>query len=111
MPKVDQYERARRAWPILIECACDRSRQPMTYGELAKRMGIYHRVCQFFLSIIQDYCRNHKPELPPLQSLVVNKHTRVPGGGYVATPRDRHSIEQVQNRVFDFQWEQIENPF
>jgi len=110
-PKKFQIERARKAWPILTECACNQSRQPMTYGQLAERMRIHHRVCGFFLGLIQECCMNHRPKLPPLQSLVVNKHTRVPGDGYIATPRDRHSIEQAQNSVFDFHWNQIENPF
>ena len=60
--KVDQYERAAQAWPILIECA--KSRQSRTYGWLAAQMGVHPGVCRFFLGIIQEYCMDHA--LPPL---------------------------------------------
>ena len=109
MPKtpVDQYERAGRAWPILTECV--RNRNSITYGQLSERMGIHPRVCRFFLGLIQDHCLTNK--LPPLQSLVVNKRTCLPGSGYMATPRDYRRIEEAQNRVFDYDWDGIRNPF
>jgi putative restriction endonuclease len=109
MPKtrVDQYERASKAWPILTDCA--RNRQTTTYGQLAERMGAHPRVCRFFLGLIQDYCFNYN--LPPLQSLVVNKHTRLPGEGYIATARDYRQIERAHNTVFNYSWDTIRNPF
>ncbi len=103
--RVDQFERAGKAWSILVECA--RNGQLITYGQLAARMGIHHRVCRFFLGIIQDYCL--KNSLLPLQSLVVNKKSRKPGAGYFASPTDQ--IEKVHNEVFNNNWDKLSNPF
>ena len=105
--KVDQFERAERAWTILVGCAGNR--RSTTYGQLAARMGVHPRVCRFFLGLIQDHCSKYS--LPPLQSLVVNKRTGLPGGGYTGSLRDHHQIEKAQNIVYDFQWEKIRNPF
>ena len=105
--RVDQYERAGRAWLILIDCA--RNRKSITYGQLAARMDVHPRVCRFFLGLIQDRCMANN--LPPLQSLVVNMRSRLPGGGYIATPRDHRKIEQAHTEVFKFEWDGIVNPF
>jgi len=105
--RVDQYERAGRAWSILTACA--RNRQSITYGQLAERMGIHPRVCAFFLGLIESYCLEYS--LPPLQSLVINKRTGLPGEGYGATPRGQHQIEKAHNRVFNYSWNKIANPF
>jgi len=105
--KVDQFERAERAWTILVKLA--EERRSITYGELAEIMGVHPRVCRYFLGLIQDHCS--KRSLPPLQSLVVNKRTGLPGGGYTGSPRDHHQIENAQNKVYDYQWKKIKNPF
>lgn len=105
--KVDQFDRARRAWPILIEQAKQRS--PITYGRLAEKMELHPRVCRYFLGIIQDHCL--EKDLPPLQSLVINKRTKVPGSGYFATPRGRVQIDEAHNQVFGFKWNSVNNPF
>ena len=63
--RVDQYERAGRAWSILTACA--RNRQSITYGQLAERMGIHPRVCAFFLGLIQCHCLEYS--LPPYSPL------------------------------------------
>jgi len=102
---VDQRERAKRAWDILAGCA--RSKQHTTYGELGKRMGVHHRVCQFFLGLIQDHCLERG--LPPLQSLVVNKISGRPGEGYIATSAE--NIQQVHERVYAHDWSTAPNPF
>ena len=75
--KVDQYERAARAWPILVRSAG--KRETITYGQLAVQMDSHPRVCSYYLNIIQDYCKDNK--LPLLQSLVVNQSTGLPGDG------------------------------
>jgi putative restriction endonuclease len=103
--KIDQYERAARAWPLLIKSA--QKRQIMTYGQLAAQMDLHPRVCRFFLGIIQDYCKENN--IPPLQSLVVNQRTGVPGDGYRATGRD--NMGSVNEKVFAYPWERIKNPF
>lgn len=105
--KVDQFERASRAWTILVERT--QNRQPITYGQLAERMGIHPRVCRFFLGFIQDHCKTKN--LPSLQALVVNKRTRIPGDGYRASVRDYREIQKTQDKVFNYAWDRIENPF
>jgi putative restriction endonuclease len=105
--KVDQFERASRAWPILVKYA--KNRQSITYGQLADKMGIHHRVCRFFLGLIQDHCNTNK--LLPLQSLVVNKRTRIPGDGYIASSRKLREIQKTQDKVFNYAWNRIKNPF
>jgi len=102
---VDQYERAKRAWDILVEYAGNG--QYTTYGELGERMGVHCRTCRYFLGKIQQYCKNNN--LPPLQSLVINKSTRKPGEGYVATATD--NMQSIHQRVFGFDWDSISNPF
>jgi len=104
---VDQEARAHEAWDILAECA--RRKQPLAYGELAGQMGIHHRACAPFLGLIQAHCRSHG--LPPLQSLVVNKQTSVPGGGYHGSGTDLRELIQAHDDVFAFSWERHPNPF
>jgi hypothetical protein len=103
--RVDQHARARQAWDILVEQAA--AGKPVTYGELGRRMGVFHRTCRFFLHLIQEYCLSH--DLPPIQSLVVSKATLTPGHGYIATPID--AIGEVHTRVFAFDWSSVRNPF
>jgi len=78
---VEQHERAKRAWDILVGHA--RERKATTYGELGAEMNVHHRVCSPFLGLIQDHCMSSN--LPPLPALVVNKSTGIPGKGYIAT--------------------------
>jgi len=105
--KVDQFERAGRAWYILVECS--KNKQSITYGQLADKMGLHPRVCGYFLGLIQEHCKTKK--LPALQSLVVNKRTRTPGNGYIASPRDLREIQRTQDKVFNCAWTRISNPF
>jgi putative restriction endonuclease len=105
--KVDQYERAKRAWAILVECA--KNRKIITYGELAAKMGLHPRVCRFFLGPIQDHCLEHN--LPLLQVLGVHTKTRLPGVGFRGALLDRDHIAAAQEKVFEADWERIRNPF
>ena len=52
---------------------------PLTYGELCMRLGLHHRAAAWMLALIQDWCSRER--LPPLQALVVNARTRLPGSG------------------------------
>jgi putative restriction endonuclease len=104
---VDQVARAHEAWGILVEAA--QRKQSMTYGQLASRMGIHHRACAPFLGLIQEQCRGR--ELPPLQSLVVNKQTSVPGGGYHGSGTDMRELIGAQDEVFAYAWGEVANPF
>lgn len=103
--KVDQYERAARAWPILVESA--QRRQIITYGQLAAQMNSHPRVCRYYLDIIQDYCKENN--LPPVQSLAVNKRTGLPGAGYRTTGLE--DMDSVKEKVFSHPWGMMKNPF
>jgi hypothetical protein len=63
--RVDQRERAKRAWELLIELA--KHKRYTTYGELGERMGVHSRTCRFFLGLIQEHCRERG--IDALQSL------------------------------------------
>lgn len=102
---INQRARAAEAWEIITSQA--KRMQPITYGQLAAKMNIHPRVCRFFLGLIQDYCMN--AGLPPLQSLVINKQTGVPGEGYHATTRS--IISQAHEKVFALDWDAQKNPF
>lgn len=104
MAKVNQVERASRAWPILISVA--KSRSTITYGELAAALGIHHRPVRYVLGVIQDYCLAEG--LPPLTILVVNQSGE-PGPGFIA-----HSFENLNSgydEVWSRNWKELENPF
>ncbi len=62
MAQVNQVERASRAWPVLVAIA--RDEKTITYGELARALGIHHRPIRYVLGLIQDYFLAEK--LPPL---------------------------------------------
>jgi putative restriction endonuclease len=102
---IDQRERAKRAWDILTELA--KSKQHTTYGELAKRMGVHHRACRYFLGLIQEHCRGR--ELPLLHYLVVNRSSGKPGGGCIGA--DVADVERVQQAVCAHEWSRTPNPF
>jgi putative restriction endonuclease len=101
----NQYERAYRAWQILIQFAT--KKDDITYGQLAHGLGIHHRPVRFVLDRIQSYCLEER--LPPLTILVVNQTTRSPGSGFIAW--DVNNIEQGKEQVYNFPWSSIENPF
>jgi putative restriction endonuclease len=101
---VNQVERACRAWPILAQRAASRS--TITYGELGKVLGVHHRAIRYVLSVIQDYCIEVR--LPPLTILIVNA-SGLPGTGFIAFDLD--NFEEGLEKVYDFDWNGVENPF
>jgi putative restriction endonuclease len=102
---VNQYERAYRTWSILTRRASER--RNITYGDLAKQLGIHHRPTRYILDLIQNYCLSEK--LPPLTVLAINKTTGIPGPGFIAWDTD--NLEQGRQQVFNFAWPSVENPF
>jgi len=98
---IDHVARARRAWPILTALARTRG-EPLTYGEICTRLRLHHRAAAWFLGVIQDYCRTQK--LPPLQALVVNSRTRLPGLGSTGSGRDAAQHRRALERVYRFAW-------
>lgn len=101
---VNQEYRAFLGWNILTQKAIGGS--TLTYKELAQFVGVHHRVTRFFLALIQDYCMQN--ELPPLTILVVNA-TGLPGYGFIAWDLGR--FEEGKQKVFQYNWTDIDNPF
>ncbi|MBP5955174.1 HNH endonuclease [Pseudomonas anatoliensis] len=103
--KINQEERAARAWPILTGHAIQGT--ALTYGELGALLGIHHRACRYVLLEIQDYCLEN--DFPPLTMVVVNSGTKTPGQGCVV--HDYRLIAQQRTEVQQFPWNAQENPF
>ena len=101
---VNQAERAYLAWPILTGQA--KKGEEITYKALGDAIGIHHRTVRYVLGLIQDYCLDEK--LPPLTILIVNQSGK-PGGGFIAW--DVENYEEGFNKVREFNWDGIENPF
>jgi hypothetical protein len=93
-------ERARMAWPFLVKRARN-GKDPYTYAELGREIGVHWRPVGFFLGIIQRHCR--EAGLPRLQALAVNSTTRVPGEGY-AGPRGPSDHRRDVKRVQAHKW-------
>jgi putative restriction endonuclease len=106
MPKktVNQYERAYRAWPILVEHA--RIGKPIAYGGLGKLLGIHQKPVRFVLAKIQAYCQEQ--DLPPLTILVEDLKGNV-GAGFIAWAHN--NLEAGRKLVYDFPWRTLPNPF
>jgi hypothetical protein len=56
--RVNQYERAFRAWPLLTATAAKRS--TITYADLSAQLHIHPRPIRFVLGPIQDWCLEEK---------------------------------------------------
>ena len=97
---IDHKARARAAWPYLVKQA--RLQQNITYGSIAGLLGLHHRSARWFLSVIQEYCSANS--LPPLQVLVVNKRTGIPGSGYVASKRSEKALQKAIRKTCSFSW-------
>lgn len=94
----DHEGRARRAWPLLVAMAKRRA-EPLSYGQLCARLGLHHRAAFWFLDHIVEWCRVE--QLPPLQALVVNARTRLPGiGARVAGRNAKQNHRRVLERVY-----------
>lgn len=105
MVEVNQKERAARAWPILVDVALNK--RLITYGGLARHLGIHHRAVRYVLSEIQDYCLLEK--LPPITILVVDQKDGKPGAGFIAW--DINDLEHGLALVYKFPWPAHDNPF
>ena len=102
---VNQTERAYRAWPVLVDRAS--KKKTITYGELAKALGIHHRAVRYVLGVIQQYCLDER--LPPLTILIVNRSEGTPGEGFIAWDVD--DLETGLAKVYGWNWTEMENPF
>jgi hypothetical protein len=100
---VDQRVYAGKIWPILVQAALAKSK--MTYGELAPRVGLFHRNLNLPLDVIARHCQRNG--LPLLSVVVVNTDTGVPGLGFL----DGDNVEDAFRRVYDFNRSTVKNPF
>ena len=98
---IDHKARARKAWPILVSVASARG-EPMSYSELAAQLDLHYRAVGRFLGVIQMYCK--KQQWPPLQALVVNKRTKLPGGGYTGSGRGVVQHQAALQKVRAYNW-------
>lgn len=106
MVKINQDERAMKAWEVLVQLAA--ARKTITYTDLASSVGAPHpRACRFFLDLVQDYCLINR--LPPLTILVVNKGKSIPGDGFIAY--DRSALDAGMTSVWEYDWTKGGNPF
>lgn len=80
-------KRARTVFPILVRQA--HARQPITYSDLAQEVGMPNaRNLNYVLGYVGDklseLAKEWHKDIPPLQCLVVNKNTGLPGEGFWA---------------------------
>jgi hypothetical protein len=84
--------------------------QPITYSEVASRMKREEPNAGLFLSrqlgILGNLCLENG--LPPINCIVVNKSTRVPGSEVVLTGDD--SLDDDQKAVFSYDWFSVRVP-
>lgn len=99
---IDHVSRAKLAWPLLAKKA-NSGDAPYTYKELCDILGLHHRAAGFFLGVIQEFCKKHNK--PPLQALVVNKRTKLPGSGYYGSQRTKTAHEKALIAVRANMWE------
>lgn len=97
-------ERSAQIWSVLAWAA--KSRQNITYSQLAQVTGAFTGGLGAWLEPIQSYCIIN--ELPPLTVLVVQQDSGMPGSGFIgALAAD---LAKAQARVFAFNWLEHGNP-
>lgn len=101
---INHYERAAKAWPILMNASSNK--KLITYKDLSDLIGVHHRTARYYLEIIQNYCL--EMNLPPLTILAVNQKG-IQGLGFTAC--ERENIECEKQRVYRFDWRELNNPF
>lgn len=119
-PLIKKFERgdrlhvqAQQIWLILVafvENNKSNGVSTITYGELAELMGHSSRQAGRTLGrqlgIIGHLCL--KNNLPPLNSIVVNQQTKVPGSEVVISPRG--NVDTDQQAVFQTNWFEFRVP-
>lgn len=116
-------ERAREAFPILVRQA--QAGQKIFYSDLADELGMtnprnLNHVLGAVGRAIQKLATEWKQEIPPLQCLVVNKNTGLPGSGIAwfisdlkkfnsRTPSEKQQILRIELvKVFNYaKWEAV----
>jgi hypothetical protein len=97
-------ERAKRAFPLLVRQAL--AHQPIFYESLAEELEMPYTLNLNFVlgsigKTIENLSRKWNEEIPPIQSLVINKQTELPGDGvfgFLAPNQDVKSLSRRQKR-------------
>ncbi|UCZ75424.1 hypothetical protein LHK94_20960 [Dickeya zeae] len=97
-------ERARAALPLLVRQAA--AAQPIVYSALAEELGMPNpRNLNYVLGSIGQamvrLSKKWKTKIPPIQCLVVNKKTGLPGEGmdwFLTTKEDKEDFEKLPRR-------------
>lgn len=89
-------KRARAILPILVRQAM--AKQKISYGDLGKELNLHHRVLRTPLGCIGDTLlklgEQWQEEIPPIQGIVVNKATGLPGNSVNFLRRKMESWEK-----------------
>lgn len=105
MERVNQPQRAYYVWNILVRVAQLKG-QLITYGTIAREIGIDPRTVKYVLGLIQDHCLQNA--LPPLTILAVDRHGNL-GSGFTAWDVDNAS--EGLRLVNEWNWLILDNPF
>ena len=97
-------ERSTQIWAVLAWAA--RSRQNITYSQLAQATGAFTGGLGGWLEPIQSYCIIN--ELPPITVLVVQQESGMPGSGFIGASAGE--LAKAQARVFAYNWLEHGNP-
>lgn len=97
-------ERSCQIWAVLAWAA--KSRQNITYSQLAQVTGAFTGGLGGWLEPIQSYCILNR--LPPLTILVVQQESGMPGPGF--TGASAGDLARAQAQVFAFDWLKYGNP-
>jgi putative restriction endonuclease len=95
-------ERAQQLWSVLVLAA--HNRQVFTYEIVGQSCGLPAPSIGDFLRPIQQYCTENG--LPPLTSIIVNKNTGLPGGGFIAA----ENVPLAQMQTFSRNWLEEQAP-
>lgn len=88
--------RAAIALPILVRQA--EMAEPITYGQVARELGVHHRAIRHVLGCIRDEVCAPRG-LPLLNVLVVNADTGVPGDSFLPEGQSEHmTVEERRER-------------
>lgn len=93
-----RFERASQIWAVLAWAA--KSRQTLTYGQVAKLIGAPTAGLGQLLEPIQSYCLVH--DLPPLTLLVVQRETGLPGSGFTGASAPEFARKQAETFAEDW---------